>query len=649
MRSHLSAIVLALLWASPFLHSDEGQKDKPQATSEHHEVVVTATRLETPAREVGSSVSVISGFDLSRFKKTFVLEALRDAPAVSVAQNGGMGGASSVFLRGANSEHTLVLLDGVELNDPINPSRSADLAHLFLANVDRLEILRGPQGPLYGSDALGGVVNIISRRGEGRPRLTLTSSGGTYGTFIGQAAVSGSAKAVDYSLGLSRYETGGISAADSALAGNSERDGYKNWTFSGRVGVSLLENLEVDLVGHAIWAKTDIDNFGGPYGDDPNSSQDYRSFFLKGQVRGLLLKNRWEQRLAVSVVDSRRSHHNQPDEFHPYETEDGLFKGRMLTLDWQNNFFLDASHTLTAGLEYEREQGESDYLSEGPWGPFSSLFPRQKAETVGLYFQDSIRIAGRLFAAAGLRFDHHSRAGDAMTYRLAPAYIFKATQTKIRASLGTGFKSPSLYQLYAPGTIFGPIGNAGLKPESSLGLDAGVEQPLFGGRARAAVTYFHNDFKNLIDFSVIQGYINIGRAETKGVEVEFSARPWESLSLSLVYSRLEARDEVRGTPLLRRPDDMISARLSYSFLTRWTAAVSFDYVGMRKDVDYNAWPALTVTLPAHSLLNGVVSYEAGKNAQLFVRLDNILDARYEMVYGYGTLGFTIQAGVRLSL
>jgi vitamin B12 transporter len=321
----------------------------------------------------------------------------------------------------------------------------------------------------------------------------------------------------------------------------------------------------------------------------------------------------------------------------------------MLTLDWQNNFFLDASHTLTAGLEYEREQGESDYLSEGPWGSFSSLFPRQKAETVGLYFQDSIRIAGRLFAAAGLRFDHHSRAGDAMTYRLAPAYIFKATQTKIRASLGTGFKSPSLYQLYAPGTIFGPIGNAGLKPESSLGWDAGVEQPLFGGRARAAVTYFHNDFKNLIDFSVIQGYINIGRAETKGVEVEFSARPWESLSLSLVYSRLEARDEVRGTPLLRRPDDMISARLSYSFLTRWTAAVSFDYVGMRKDVDYNAWPALTVTLPAHSLLNGVVSYEAGKNAQLFVRLDNILDARYEMVYGYGTLGFTIQAGVRLSL
>jgi vitamin B12 transporter len=649
MRRHISAIPLALLWASLFLYSDKGQKDKPQTASEHHEVVVTATRLETLAREVGSAISVISGFDLSRFKKTFVLEALREAPAVSIAQNGGMGGASSVFLRGANSEHTLVLLDGVELNDPINPSRSADLAHLFLANVDRLEILRGPQGPLYGSDALGGVVNIIPKRGQGRPRLTLTSSGGTYGTFTGQAAVSGSSKAVDYSLGLCRYETGGVSAADSALAGNSERDGYKNWTLSGRVGIPLHKNLEVDVVGHAIWANTDIDNFGGPYGDDPNNSQDYRSFFLKGQMRGLFWRNRWEQRLAVSVVDSRRRHNNSPDEFHPSETEEGLFKGRMLTLDWQNNLFLHAAHTLTAGLEYEREQGESAYLTEGPWGPFSSVFPRRKAETVGLYLQDSIRVADQLFATAGLRFDHHSRTGDAVTYRLAPAYIFKATQTKVRTSLGTGFKSPSLYQLYAPGTIFGPIGNAGLMPERSLGWDAGVEQPLFGGRVKAAVTYFHNDFKNLIDFSVIQGYINIGRAETKGTEVEFSAQPWESLSFNLVYSRLEARDEARGTPLLRRPEDMLSARLSYSFLTRWTASVSFDYVGLRKDVNYNVWPALTVTLPSHSLLNGVLSYEAGKNTQLFVRLDNVFDERYEMVYGYGTLGFSIQAGVRLSL
>jgi vitamin B12 transporter len=647
MKRFIFAAALALPIVSPLLCSDEGQKDKSQAVVERHEVVVTATRLETPPREVGSAISVISGFDLSRFKKTFVLEALREAPGVTVTQNGGMGEASSVFLRGANSEHTLVLLDGIELNDPVNPSRSADLAHLFLVSVDRIEILRGPQGPLYGSDALGGVVNIIPARGAGRPRLTLISSGGTFGTFTGQAAVSGSGRSVDYSIGLSRYATGGISAADSALAGNSERDGYGNWTLSGRVGFALRGNLEADLVGHAVWAKTDIDNFGGPYGDDPNNTQDYRSVFLKGQVRGLFLKNRWEQRLAVAMVDSRRSNLNQPDELHPLESEEGNFKGRMLTIDWQNNFFLDTAHTLTAGLAYEQEQGESQYLTEGPWGPYESMFPLQKAGTFGLYVQDSLRLAGQLFATAGLRFDHHSWTGAAVTYRLAPAYVFKATQTKLRASLGTGFKSPSLYQLYAPGTVFGPIGNAGLRPERSLGWDAGIEQPFFSGRALAAVTYFHNDFQNLIDFSVLQGYVNIGQAMTQGVEVEFSARPWEPISASLVYTRLEAKDTARGTALLRRPEDALSARLAGDFLRKWTAAVSFDFVGTRRDVNYTVWPASSITLPAHSLLSGVVSYDAGKSTQLFVRLDNLFDARYEMVYGYGTLGRSIQAGVKL--
>jgi vitamin B12 transporter len=640
---------LALFASVLFLYPSEDQKSDPQKTSEHHEIVVTATRLETPAREIGSSVSIISAFDLSLFKRTFVLETLRDAPAVSSSQNGGMGGAFSIFLRGANSEHTLVLLDGVELNDPINPSRSADLAHLLLANVERIEVLRGPQSHLYGSDALGGVVNIISRRGEGRPRLTLTSSGGSFGTINGQAAVSGAAKSVNYSFGLSRYKTNGISAADSGLAGNSELDGYSNWTLSGRLGIALRKNLELDLIAHSIWAETDIDNFGGPYGDDPNNTQDYRSLYLKGQARGLFLKNRWEQKLAVAVVDSRRSHHNRPDDGHPGEAEEGHFTGRMFTLDWQNNIFLHPAHTVTAGLTYEKEQGESEYLSESLWGPYSSLFPLRKADTIGLYLQDSIRVAGCFFATAGFRYDRHSLTGGAVTYRLAPAYIIVSSQTKIRASLGTGFKSPSLYQLYAPGTVFGPIGNGALRPERSLGWDAGVEQSLFKGIARAAVTYFHNDFENLIDFSTSEGYINIGKAETKGMEFEFELRPWENLTFNLVYTKLESRDKTRDTRLLRRPEDTLSARLALSIFARWTAALSFDRIGRREDMNYSIWPAMAVTLPAYSLLSAALSFEAGRNFQPFIRLDNILNARYMQVYGYGSPGFSIQGGVRLSL
>lgn len=645
----IPAVFLAFFLTSPFLSSEEGQKKENRAVPEKHEVVVTATRLETPAREVGSSISVVSAFDLSRYKKTFVLETLGTAPAVSAIQNGGMGGASSVFVRGANSEHALVLLDGVELNDPINPSRSADLAHFLLANIERIEILRGPQSPLYGSDALGGVINIIPRRGEGRPRLSLTSSGGTFGTFIGQAAVSGAAKSVDYSFGLSRYQTNGISAADSTLAGNSENDGYANWTLSGRLGIALGENLEAGLFTHSVWAKTDLDNFGGPYGDDPNNTQDYRSHYFKGHLRGLFLKNRWEQKLVVAVVDSRRSYQNLIDDGHPGESEEGFFAGRMFTFDWQHNFFLHAAHTVTAGFSYENERGESEYLSESLWGNYESLFPLRKAETTGLYLQDSIRLAGCFFATAGFRYDRHSRTEDALTYRLAPAYVFPPSRTKIRVSLGSGFKAPSLYQLFAPGTIIGPIGNAELKPERSLGWDAGVEQPLFDGRARASVAYFRNDYENLIVYSSSEGYINIGEAETKGIECELDLYPWDFLTFRLAYTHLKARDKINDTPLLRRPEDRLSARLVFSFLTRWTAAFSFDHVGRRADMDYSAWPTLSVVLPAYSLLSVVVSYDTGPNLQLFVRLDNILNARYMQVFGYGTPGFSIQGGVRLSL
>jgi vitamin B12 transporter len=641
-------IVLAFAGAPLLLISGEQQKQKTSPPPEHHEVVVTATRLETPAREVASSVTVISAEDLSRLRRNFVLEALQEVAGLSLLQNGGQGGAASVFLRGANSEHTLVLLDGVALNDPINPSRSADLAHLETVNVERLEVLRGPQSPLYGSDAIGGVINIITRKGEGKPRWTLTGAGGSYGTMTGQAAVSGSSRGLDYSFGISRYETRGISSAGSAYTGNTEKDGYTNLTLSGRIGFRLRDNLEISLIGRAVRAKTDIDNFGGPSGDDPNNSQDYRSEFFRTEFRSLLLKNRWEQKLGFAVVHSRRDHRNLQDEFHPLESETGFFESRLFKMDWQNNFFVHPANTLTLGLEFESETGESEYLSEGPWGPYGSIFPRQKAKTVGFYVQDYLRLADRAFAALGVRFDHHSQAGDAVTYRLAPAYIVPASRTKFRASWGTGFKSPSLYQLFAPGTHFGPIGNPDLKPERVAGWEAGVEQPLLGDRLRLSAAYFDNTFRNLIDFDVSRGYINIGRAETKGVEVEFEARPQDGVSFIASYTRLRARDLTDGTDLPRRPKHKWFALVSYTFLTKWTASFSFEHTGERMDFDYSAWLARPVTLPAYALLNAVISYQLRPGLEAFCRLDNILNEKYEMIYGYGTPGLSLQGGVKLS-
>lgn len=627
----------------------EDKKNQTTPPSLQHEVVVTATRVETPTREIASSVTVITATELEKLKKTTVLEALQTVMGLAISQNGGPGGASSAFIRGANSEHILILFDGVEVNDPMNPSRSYDLAHLSVENIDRIEVLRGPQSTLYGSDALGGVINILTKKGQGKPRLSLSSLGGSYRTLGSALEFGGSSGAVDYSLGLSQYGTGGISAASTVYAGNKEKDGYNNLSLSGRLGLGLKNGIEADLVFRAIAAKTNLDNFGGPGGDDPNSTQDYRSLFLRGQVRGLFAQSRWEQKLGFSFIRSNREHDNPVDDAHPFDAEKGSFKSGRLKVDWQNNLFIAPTNTLTFGADAAREQGESEYTSFSLWGPYESPFPRRQADQAGFYVQDQMKIAGRFYATVGARLDHHSRAGTAFTYRLAPAYFIEKTQTKLKATIGTGFKSPSLYQLFAPGTFWGPIGNERLKPEESRAWDVGIEQFFLNGRAQAGVAYFRNDFRNLIDFDFSLGYVNIGRARTRGVEIYGEIRPGESLHLRASYTRLDAKDLDNGTALLRRPRDKSTARIDYAFSGKWNLGVSAGYTGERADKDFSGAVSRDVTLPGYFLLDASLSFSPNPRAQFFFRFDNILDAKYETVFGYGTLGFAVYAGFKVGL
>jgi vitamin B12 transporter len=612
-----------------------------------HEVVVTATRIETPAREIASSVTVITGSDLEKTKKPMVLEALQGVMGLAVIQNGGLGSASSAFLRGANSEHILILLDGVEVNDPMNPSRSYDLAHLSVDNVEQIEILRGPQSTLYGSDALGGVINILTKKGQGKPRLTLSTQGGAYKTLSSALEFSGSSGTLNYSLGLSRLSTEGISAAGTAYSGNKEKDGYKNLSLSGRIGLNLKKNIGADFIIRSAAARSEIDNFGGPWGDDPNSTQNYNSFLFRGQVRGLFVQNRWEQKLGISYVRSSREHDNPVDEFHPYDAEKGMFKSNLMKLDWQNNIFIREDNTLTFGADISREEGESEYTSFSILGPYESPFPSKKADKKGIYIQDQIRVAGRFFATLGARLDHHSRAGTALTYRLAPAYFLERTQTKFKATIGTGFKAPSLYQLYAPGTFWGPIGNVELKPEESRGWDIGVEQYFLKGTVLAGMTYFRDDLRNLVDFDFSLGYINVGRARTRGVELYGEARVGDNLQCRASYTSLEAKDLDDGTDLLRRPRDKFTARIDGVFLKKWAASLSAAYTGQRADKDFSAWISRDVTLPSYWLLDASLSFSVNARAQFFVRLDNILNAKYETVFGYGAPGFAVYGGFKV--
>jgi vitamin B12 transporter len=642
------ATILALALISP-ARADENPSHPSQ--SQQYDVVVTATRVETPEKEIASSVTVITEQELLRTRKATVLEALADLIGLSVVQNGGPGAAASVLIRGANSEHTLVLIDGIPINDPINPSRSCDLSHLLLNQVERVEILRGPQSPLYGSDAMGGVINIITRRGHGRPRLSFSGSGGSYGTANGDFSLSGSSGAADYSLGLSAFRTTGVSAADAHLPGNSEPDGYRNLSLSGRFGYAMRKNLDLDVMIRAVTDRTGLDDMGGPYGDDPNDIQRYRSMLAGALLRGLFLGNRWEQRLSLSWIGSDRRLENPPDDLNPLESEYGTYGSGLVQVDWQNNFFISPAQTLTAGLAFSREQGHSDYTFESPTGVSESSFPDERAEAAGLYVQDQWKAGRAFFLAAGARLDVHSRTGTALTYRIAPALILEGTGTKFRATLGTGFKSPSLYQLFAPPTSWGPIGNADLRPERVTGWDAGVDQDFLRGRVRLGLTYFSDSFRDLIDFDYLLGYVNVGRAKTSGLEMSLESAPLGPdgrLRFRASYTRLTARDQTTGAPLLRRPRDKFSADISSQLWKRFDFTASVLFVGRRADQEFSTFPYETVTLPGYVLLGAVLSKSVGRSFDIFLRLDNILNARYEEVWGYGTYGFTAVAGFRLS-
>jgi len=648
MPKAIMCLIFSTILLTPGLFAEKDQNGQKAKESLEHEIVVTANRVETSTKEVASSVTVITRKQLEETKKTTVMEALEDVLALHTIQNGPPGSASSVFIRGANSEHTLVMIDGMELNDPSTPSRSFDMSLLLVENVDRIEIIRGPQSTLYGSDGMGGVINIITRQTRGRPEFHLSALGGSYGTYSGNAELSGSTERVRYALAATLYETNGFSAASTAYEGNEEADGHRNLSLSGRLGVDLSPNFSLDFSLRRIDTKTDIDNAGGDFGDDPNHVQEYDTFYVMGKVRGLLLQNRWEQILRVALVDYNRNSVNPVDELNPFSSESSEYTSKLSKIEWQNNLYLHETNTLTLGLDFQREQGESWYRSESAFGPYESIFPLQKAHNLGLFLQDQVRVAGQFFLTAGLRYDNHSQSESALTFRVAPVYFISKSGTKFKATLGTGFKAPSLYQLFAPGTFYGPIGNENLEPEKSTSWDVGIEQYFLENKLMLGFTYFDMQFENLIDFDFLQGYVNIKNAFTKGAEFVLEARPAGNLSLLMTYTRLEAKDKDTNEYLLRRPKDKFTARLNVRFLDRANASLSLIHVGQREDTFYTGWSATQVTMDSYTLLHATGSCDILEYFQVFIRLDNILDAEYETVKGYGTAGFSAYGGIKIN-
>lgn len=643
MKLMMLVLVALLLFAGPLTAETEPkQKEKKDESLQYH-VVVTATRTEEAKVEVGSTVTVIPAAELKKSGKKTVGEALATIPGLDVVRNGGPGTNAGVHIRGANAEHTLIMIDGVELNDPSNPGRSYDLAHLGIDNIDRIEVVHGPQSTLYGSDAIGGVINIITKSGAGKPRFYLSGEGGSYNSFRESAGFSGGTEKMSYSLGVSRFDSKSFSASAEKY-GNTERDGYGNTSIDAKVEVKPKKNISVDLMARYYDTKSDMDNNAGAGGDDPNSIYDAKQSVFAGNIRTSFMKGKWDQRLGFSFNNIKREYDNPTDDLHPFDASDGIYKGRILKTDWQHNIYLHPTNTLTAGIEYEKEFGESEYNWQSAWGPGQSLFPEKSAGNTGIYLQDNLKLGDTLFTTFGVRFDDHSRFGNKTTFRIAPALVLK-NGTKIKGSYGSGFKAPTLYQLYAPATDWGPIGNENLQPEESKGWDIGIEQFLFKNRLNFGITYFSNEFENLIQYDWALGFTNVASAETGGVEVFMAAFPFKRLNFRLNYTYTNSEDKTTGEELLRRPNHKANASVNFRFLKKANAHLDIIHVGKRFDI--LPFPTVVEADP-YTLVNLALAYEISGNIEIFARIINLFDVDYEEALGYGTAGLSGYFGIRLN-
>lgn len=637
------SLVLLMFFTTSFSIAQPADSSKIFNMSE---VVVTATKTKIPLIEAASSITVIDSAEIAALNKQSVFGLLKDQYGVSFTQQGAPGSLSYVYLRGADPGQTLVLLDGIALNMTNDPDNTFDFANLPVENIERIEILRGPQSTLYGSNALGGVINIITREGSGKPKFFLSTEGGSYNSYGADAGLEGSLDQFNYSLTLSRFKTDGFSSASSKY-GNTEKDGTSNYNISSRFGEAFASNFNVNFFVHFTKAQTALDQHGGFEGDDPTYvyNTEEQSYRTEGKLS--LFGGLWDQNLSASFIRNVRKYNFDSTLFNPASST-SLYDGNKVDFSWQNNIRLP-NNLVSLGVDEENEAAISNYIyNSSVYGNFNSIFPQNNASTFGIYLQDQLGAGKNFFSSFGIRYDKHSRFGSVVTYRIAPAYIFWKTGTKIKATFGTAFKAPSLFYLFDPA-----YGNINLKPEKSKGWDAGIEQFLFQDMLDAGINYFDNYYTDLFGFDNNFRTINVDKAETKGIEFYISAKLIKNLNMRFNYTYTDAKDlsnnsPDKNLPLLRRPKDKLGFNADYVFLKNVNTNIEIIYVGERDDKDFNQYPVVRVKLPAYTLVNLSASYKLTKEVLFYMRIDNLFNKYYEDVLGYATPGQSEYLGIKVN-
>jgi len=616
IRVFIAALILVSAVGPTSLHAQEADQDtEPEPAALIQEtVVVTANRAETPRQKVGSSVTVISAEEIARRRKTNVAELLRTVPGLEVVRGGGPGQITSVFLRGGNSSHTLVLVDGVRLNS--TTGGAFDFANLPTDGIERIEIVRGPQSTLYGSEAMAGVIQIFTKKGSDGFHVSGLAEVGEASHRRFRLGLEGGGERFDAALTVSKEETDGVSAA-SERAGNRELDPYENFAATLRAGYDFAEGGRVDLVLRAFdgEARNDgFDFFVGPV-DDLDFRQTREG--LAGRLEfSKQFGERFKQSFRVGLSDEQLVGIDPTNFFSNFTID-----SKSLELAAQSDFTLSEQDVLTLGFAWEERDG-------GSVGSFS-----ESLEIASVFVQNAWNWKDRVHFTAGLRYDDHSEFGDETTYRLSTSWQV-AVASRLHGSFGTGFKAPTLNDLFFPF-----FSNPNLRPETSQGFDLGFEQGWLDERLRVDVTWFDTDFEDLItfDFATFLPQ-NLAAATSSGVEFTVDYRVGPKFQIAASHTYNDTEDLGSGQQLARRPRERSTLNLFFQPVERLSGSVSFIVGRDRIDSD-------GTEMDDYERLDLTLEYRLNDSFEPYLRVENLFDDDYEEVNGFTTPGIVAVVGL----
>lgn len=601
--------------------------------------VTSPTLVPTPVDQIASSITIITAADIARDQRRTVVDALQAVPGLNIVQTGGPGAQTSIFMRGTNANHTKILIDGIDMANSSNTNGAYDLGHLTTADIERIEVLRGPQSGLYGSDAIGGVISITTKKGQGPARITAMVEGGSQGTVNAAAGVSGSQDKFSYAFNVSNYQTSSTPVTPLELLPPGQRrinDSVVNRTVSTKLGYDVTQDFALNFVGRYTDAKVlftgdNYNNFPATPADQ-QSSQLTQEFFSRNEAVWSLFDGRFKNYFGVNYSNQKGSFYDPYGYLGPLS----INRGERLKYDWRGVASIMQGQTLVVGAEHEKEKFNNE--------PGDGSRVTAKNANRGAFAELQSNFGNRLFLTSNVRVDDNDAFGDHTTFRIAPAFIVPGTDTKLKASYGTGFKAPTLAQLYDA-----TYGNPNLRPEESKGYDVGFEQPIANDHIRFGTTYFNNDITNLIvttgNYPAIS-YANVKAAKTSGFETFAAITFNERFSVRFDHTYTDAIDADTGLKLNRRPTNKMSYAFIWKPVDELTLSTTLIVLGQFQDVTRFGPP--TVTNPGYKLVNLAANYRVADGVTAFARIDNLFNEQYQDPTGFLRPGLGVFGGIRLT-